>query len=195
MNLVARMSAGARSRQPGDLTPQRSRQLRAGGVVGAHEERWLARDRTGRHEIGEGTPDQADVAPPSVARGTGPHDETDALEDIEVMRQEVGVEAGDVAQLDRRPIRSGKLVDDDESSGITERGVPGASFENRHHVADSAGPRLLSQYLLTYLLGDGLPVAARLVRGGGEGIRTLGLSIANAALCQLSYTPGVESRG
>jgi hypothetical protein len=26
--------------------------------------------------------------------------------------------------------------------------------------------------------------------GGGEGTRTLGLYIANVALCQLSYTPG-----
>ena len=30
--------------------------------------------------------------------------------------------------------------------------------------------------------------------GGGEGIRTLGLYIANVALCQLSYTPGCPQR-
>ena len=41
----------------------------------------------------------------------------------------------------------------------------------------------------------GRPIRGALNQGGGEGSRTLDLSIANAALSQLSYAPLLEEKG
>ena len=91
----------------------------------AHEQRRLrpAMRSAGREPV-EGVRDEVHVAAATVAARPGPVISPTAFEDVEVVGQQVRLDAERAAQLDRRTIRPGELVDDRQPGRVTERGVP-----------------------------------------------------------------------
>ncbi len=74
-------------------------------------------------ETAERVGSQVDVAAAAVAARTRPFDEPDPLEDVEVVGQQVRLDPEAAAQLDRRPVRGGQLVDDRQPDRVAERRV------------------------------------------------------------------------
>jgi len=121
MDAVGGVSASALRWSADELTPQRGRQLRASGVLRAHEEGRAGCRFCPRHEVAERTPNESDVPTPAVAAGASAGDQTDVLEDIEVVSEQVGIDPRQLAQLDGRPVGRNELVDDRQARGIAER--------------------------------------------------------------------------
>ena len=71
-----------------------------------------------------------DVAAATVAARAGALDQADPLQHVEVVGQEVGLDPEAAAQLDRRPVGHGQLVDDGEADRVTEGGMAGRPFRS-----------------------------------------------------------------
>lgn len=83
-----------------------------------------------------------DIATSTVAARPGSFDESDRLECIEMMGEEVGAEPEPATQFDGGAVTASEGLDDGQTDRITERSVPGGSkFEEvcRGHVRLSHG--------------------------------------------------------
>ena len=129
-----RVGAGAVGRLVGELRPQGGGQLGSGRVVGAHEQRPPGGRSAGRAQAVEGVAVEVDVAAAAVTAGAAAGDQPDLLEHVEVVGEQVRRDAGEVLQLDRRAVRADELVDDGQTGGIAERGVPLRTEHHRIHA-------------------------------------------------------------
>ena len=102
--------------------------------MGAHEQDRLAANAGARKELVEGVSLQLHVTPSLVAARSLPCDQPDLLEHVEVVRHQVRLDAGEMAQLDRGAIRDRQLVDDRQADRIAQRAVPcGTQLERGKH--------------------------------------------------------------
>jgi hypothetical protein len=70
---------------------------------------------------------EVEVAPTAVAAGSAAADQTDGLEDVEVVGEQVRRDGNEAPQLDRSAISGGELVDDRQPHGIAQRRVAGTT--------------------------------------------------------------------
>ena len=95
---------------------------------------------------------QMDVTSATIAARSGPLDQADVLEDVEVVGEQVRFEAEQAAQLDRGPVRHRQLVGDRQPGRVAERGMPRRTHlqaQGRVHGRHSVTRRLLSQSRLS----------------------------------------------
>lgn len=73
-----------------------------------------------------------DVATTPVATGLGTVDHARVFENVEVVRYQIGLDAHQLPQFDRRTIRDSKFVDEGEAQRVTQcRKDGGSSTEAR----------------------------------------------------------------
>ena len=153
VHAVGRLGAGAVGVLVGELRPERGGELGSGRVVGAHEERPLSGAAHPRGECVERLAVEVDVATATVAAGAATADQSDVLEHVEVMGEEVRWDVDAALQFARGAVRSGQFVDDGQSHGIAQRCVPGAaqiSVLVGGHPGQHLTQQTLSQYLSRY---------------------------------------------
>ena len=94
-----------------------------------------AGSRAPGRQVVEGLAVQVHVAAAPVPRGAGAADEPDPLQHVEVVGQQVRGQLDEGLELARHPVRDEQLVDDGETDGVAERGVPLGSGGSRgiHH--------------------------------------------------------------
>ena len=90
-----------------------------------------------------------DVAATTVARGTVAADQPDALQDVEVVSEQVRRQPNDGLQLHRCPIGPRQLIDDREPDRIAESGESlGAHHDMFIHALIMMPQSTLSQEML-----------------------------------------------
>ena len=97
----------------------------------------------------EGVAVEVDVAAAAVAAGAAAGDQPDLLEHVEVVGEQVRRDAGEPLQLDRGAVGAGQLVDDRQSGGIAERGVPLRSERHSDPRTEIMTQLMMSQELLS----------------------------------------------
>ena len=119
----------------GELAPQGGGHLGARRVLRAHEQRRLRLEPRPGCQVVEGLAVQVHVAAAPVPRGAGAADEPDPLQHVEVVGQQVRGQLDQGLELARHPVRGEQLVDDGETDGVAERGMPLGSGGSRgvHH--------------------------------------------------------------
>ena len=117
------LRAGTVGGSAGPVAPEGGGELRAGRVVGAHEEHALRGDRRRDDDAVEPVAAQRDVAAAMVTLRHAPLDQACRLEHVQVMGRGVGRQRSGIGQLPKGPVTEQQLVDDSEPVAVSERGV------------------------------------------------------------------------
>lgn len=108
------------------VAPEGGGELRPGRVVRADEEDivgpWASQVRPGQRIVAK-----PDVSAPAVARGHEPLDQTDTLQGVEMVREEVAGEVVPLSELLGGAVAEREVVNDGQPCGFAESGVDGGS--------------------------------------------------------------------
>ena len=120
IDTVGRMCARRLGRKGRRRSPQRCGELAASRVASAHEQRPCGdAARPGLHSV-EGRALEVYVPAASIPARPRSVDHSDLLEHVEVVSQQVGLDADQPSQLNRGSIRRDEFVDDHQPNRIGE---------------------------------------------------------------------------
>jgi hypothetical protein len=103
--------------------------------VRTDEQHRLSRDPPSRHQRGQRVTMEVHVPTTSVTTRTAARDQTDRLQHIEVVGEQIRSGAGELTQFERRTIRTNELVDDRQADRIAQgRMASGSEIVARCHL-------------------------------------------------------------